>query len=236
MKKLVILSGSGLDQESGINTFRDNKIGMWEEYKVEDVADIRGWNLNQERVLNFYNQRRRQLVNVEPNEAHKLLAKLENSYDVTHITQNVTNLLEKAGCSKIIHLHGELMKSCSEDKTLVYNLESADSDIKLGDLAEDGSQLRPFIVWFGESVPLMADAMDAVNNADIFVIIGTSLQVYPAANLIYEFKEKTPVYVIDPALINDDIYYYINGETLSFQHIQKKAVEGVAELYKMLTE
>ena len=182
MKKLVILSGAGISQESGISTFRDAN-GLWENHDIMEVASIQGWHKNPELVLDFYNQRRRQLSEVKPNEAHKIIVQLEDHFEVLIITQNVDDLHERAGSKNVIHLHGELYKACSErnkDKVVEWK-----TNINLGDKAEDDSQLRPFIVWFGEDVPMLDPAIDMVYDADILIVIGTSLQVYPAANLIH---------------------------------------------------
>lgn len=195
MKKLVILSGAGISQESGISTFRDAN-GLWENHDIMEVASIQGWHKNPELVLDFYNQRRRQLTTVKPNEAHHIIAQLEKHFEVIVITQNVDDLHERAGSRRVIHLHGELYKACSDrNKNLVCEWKD---DIKLGDLAEDGSQLRPFIVWFGEDVPLLDLAADIVYDADILIVIGTSLQVYPAANLIHFAHNAKKKYIIDP--------------------------------------
>lgn len=197
MKKLVVLSGAGVSAESGISTFRDNG-GLWDNHKIEDVATPEAWKKNQELVLDFYNQRRKQASSVKPNAAHYALAELEKSYDVTIITQNVDNLHEIAGSSKVIHLHGELFKSRStKNHRLVYDMKSW--ELKTGDLCELGSQLRPHIVWFGEEVPMMETAVDITEQADIFVVIGTSLAVYPAAGLVHYVPPTKPVFIIDPA-------------------------------------
>lgn len=195
MKKIVVLTGAGMSAESGINTFRDAD-GLWEGHDVMEVASPEGFARNPELVLDFYNQRRRQLLKVKPNSAHFALADLENSYDMTIVTQNVDDLHERAGSSKIIHLHGELLKASStRDHRLVYNWEK---DIMLGDLCELKSQLRPYIVWFGEAVPLLDTAIEITIQADILIIIGTSMQVYPAASLVNYVQGNTPIYFIDP--------------------------------------
>jgi NAD-dependent deacetylase len=203
-KKLVVLTGAGVSAESGISTFRDND-GLWENYKVEDVASIEGWYRNPELVLDFYNARRAQLSQVRPNDAHRAIASLENEYDVTVITQNVDNLHERAGSTRIIHLHGELTKvrpenCCNEmdgfSEATVFDIGS--DPISIGDLAPNGAQLRPHIVWFGEAVPKIEAAIDAVEAADVLLIVGTSLQVYPAAGLYAYAKAGTPIYIIDP--------------------------------------
>lgn len=195
MKKLTILSGAGISAESGIKTFRDSN-GLWENHRVEDVASPEGWRKNPSLVLDFYNQRRKQLLEVKPNEAHFLLAELEKHFEVQIITQNVDDLHERAGSTNVLHLHGELLKSCSsQNKNLVY---PQTTDISINDKAEDGSPLRPFIVWFGEEVPLMEKAQKIAQESDIFVVIGTSLQVYPAAGLVHDIKDDCLLIVINP--------------------------------------
>lgn len=201
MKKIVILSGAGMSVESGLGTFRGGG-GLWDEYPVEVVATPGGYAANPELVLEFYNKRRRELLTVEPNEGHRLVASLERDFDVTVVTQNVDDLHERAGSTHVIHLHGELMKACSsrapQNLNYVVSLPSPDSDLHLGDRAADGSQLRPFIVWFGEAVPRMSDAVESLRGVDAFVIIGTSLNVYPAAGLLDYVPAGVPVYLIDP--------------------------------------
>lgn len=195
MKKLTILTGAGISAESGIKTFRDGD-GLWENHNITDVASPEGWRKDPALVLEFYNQRRRQLHEVEPNDAHRLLAELEQYFDVQIITQNIDDLHERAGSTNILHLHGELFKSCSSNnKNLIYDHKN---DINIGDKAEDGSQLRPFIVWFGEAVPLMEKATQMAKEADIFLVIGTSLQVYPAAGLLHDIKDDCLLIVINP--------------------------------------
>lgn len=194
-KKLVVLTGAGISAESGIATFRDSN-GLWEGHDVMEVASPEGWRKNREVVLEFYNQRRKQALSVHPNPAHFALAKLEEHFDVTIITQNVDNLHEKAGSTNIIHLHGELFKSQSTlDPNLIYEMDHW--ELNVGDKCEKGSQLRPFIVWFGEMVPMMEPAMDAAQQADIFAVIGTTLQVYPAAGLIQYAPSESLKYIID---------------------------------------
>ena len=204
MKKIVVLTGAGMSAESGISTFRDSD-GLWENHSVEDVASIEGWYRNPQLVLDFYNARRSQLQTVKPNAAHVAIAGLENEYKVTVVTQNVDNLHERAGSTKIIHLHGELTKvrpenCCNErdgfSEATVFDIGS--DEIHIGDLAPNGAQLRPHIVWFGEAVPKIEAAIDAVEAADIILIVGTSLQVYPAAGLYRYAKMDTPIYIIDP--------------------------------------
>jgi NAD-dependent deacetylase len=195
-KKLVILSGAGISQESGLKTFRDMD-GLWENYAVEDVASIDGWYRNPELVMDFYNQRRKQLFEVEPNSAHFGIADLEKWFDVSVVTQNVDDLHERAGSSQVLHLHGELRKVRSSiDPELIYTLDGW--ELKMGDKCGKGSQLRPNIVWFGEAVPAIYDAIPIVENADVVVVVGTSLAVYPAAGLVHYAKPNAPVFVVDP--------------------------------------
>ncbi|HSO88807.1 MAG TPA: NAD-dependent deacylase [Draconibacterium sp.] len=195
-KKLVVLSGAGMSQESGLKTFRDMD-GLWENYDVNDVASIDGWYRNPELVMDFYNQRRKQLFEAKPNAGHYGIAELEKWFEVNIITQNVDDLHERAGSTKVLHLHGELRKVRSTiDPDLVYTLDGW--ELKMGDRCEKGSQLRPHIVWFGEAVPAFYDAIPIVENADIIVVIGTSLVVYPAAGLVHYAKPGAPVFVVDP--------------------------------------
>lgn len=196
MKKLVVLSGAGVSAESGISTFRDSN-GLWENHDIMEVASPEGWRKNRNLVLDFYNQRRRQARECQPNEAHLTLAKLENHFEVQIITQNVDDLHERAGSSHVLHLHGELSKAQSSlDPRLIYPLDHW--EIKPGDKCEKGSQLRPFIVWFGEAVPMMIPAMEIASAADIFLILGTSMQVYPAASLIDYVPKHAKIFLIDP--------------------------------------
>ncbi|GAB3922321.1 SIR2 family NAD-dependent protein deacylase [Larkinella terrae] len=196
MKKIVVLSGAGISAESGLKTFRDSN-GLWENHRVEDVATPQGWAKDPDLVLEFYNQRRKQALDAKPNAGHLALKELENYYDVTVITQNVDNLHEKAGSKKVVHLHGELYKSRStRDENLVYDIKGW--ELKRGDRCEKGSQLRPHIVWFGEAVPMMEDAVELTYAADILIIVGTSMAVYPAAGLIDYVRPRTPIYVVDP--------------------------------------
>lgn len=203
-KRLTVLTGAGVSAESGISTFRDSD-GLWENHNVEDVASIEGWYRNPALVLDFYNARRAQLFTVKPNAAHEAIAALESEYDVTVVTQNVDNLHERAGSTKVVHLHGELTKvrpeNCCNDRD-GYSEETVfdigRDAIHIGDVAPNGAQLRPHIVWFGEAVPKMETAIDAVEAADILLIVGTSLQVYPAAGLYRYAKMTTPIYIIDP--------------------------------------
>ena len=223
-KKLVVLTGAGISAESGISTFRDAN-GLWESHDIMEVASIDGYLKNPELVQDFYNQRRKQLFDVTPNAAHYFLKELENEFDVTIITQNVDDLHERAGSKNIIHLHGELRKAKSDkDENLVYDWND---DIKIGDLAEDGNQLRPHIVWFGEMVPEIENAIDEVLTADILIIIGTSMQVYPAASLKDYAKQNLPIIYIDPSDT------YINS---SITHIKKKATQSLEELKIILKD
>jgi len=221
MKKLVVLSGAGISAESGISTFRDSG-GLWENHRIEDVATPEAWRKNPDVVLEFYNERRKQALSVKPNPAHYSLVELEKYYDVQIITQNVDNLHEVAGSSKVIHLHGELFKSEStKNPELVYDITSW--ELKKGDLCELGSQLRPHIVWFGEAVPMMDVAIEIAEQADIFVVVGTSLAVYPAAGLVHYVHAYNPIYIIDPA--KPDISFRKN---MTF--IQEKASVGLEKL------
>ena len=230
MKKLVILSGAGISAESGISTFRDAG-GLWDKYPVMQVASIEGYEANPELVINFYNERRKQLLDVKPNQGHILCAELEKYFDVTVVTQNVDNLHERAGSHHIIHLHGELTKVCSSynpnDPRYIKELKPEEFEVKMGDKAGDGSQLRPFIVWFGEAVPEIETAVRYVEKADIFVIIGTSMNVYPAASLLYYVPSNAEVYLIDPKDVN------INSRR-PITHIKKGASEGMKELLEKL--
>ncbi|PKB15532.1 NAD-dependent deacylase [Flavobacterium sp. 5] len=194
-KKLVVLTGAGISAESGIKTFRDSD-GLWEGHNVMDVATPEGWYKNQTLVLDFYNQRRKQLKEVQPNQGHQILAELENHFDVYIITQNVDDLHERAGSSNVTHLHGELLKvRSSKNENFILDWQD---DLNIGDNDKNGHQLRPHIVWFGEQVPALEDAINLTEQADYFAVIGTSLQVYPAASLINFTPKTTPVYYIDP--------------------------------------
>ena len=231
MKKIVVLTGAGMSAESGISTFRDSG-GLWEQYDVMQVASIEGYIANPALVTQFYNERRKQLFDVEPCRGHELLAELEKDYDVTIITQNVDNLHERAGSHHIIHLHGELTKVCSSynpnDPRYIRELKPEEFEVKMGDKAGDGSQLRPFIVWFGEAVPEIETAVRYVEQADIFVIIGTSMNVYPAASLLYYVPSNADVYLIDPKDVNINTHRLIT-------HIKKGASEGMKELLQLLS-
>ncbi len=196
MKKIVVLSGAGVSAESGIKTFRDSG-GLWDGYNVMDVASPEGWTKDRELVLGFYNERRKNAISAKPNEGHKIIAELESQFQVIVITQNVDNLHEKAGSTNVLHLHGELFKSRSTvDPNLIYDIEGW--ALNIGDKCDKGSQLRPHIVWFGEMVPMMDVAVEETLSADIFIVIGTSLQVYPAAGLLEYVKESNPKFIIDP--------------------------------------
>ena len=231
MKNLVILTGAGMSAESGISTFRDAG-GLWDKYPVMQVASAEGYVRDPELVINFYNERRKQLLAVEPNAGHIGLAELEKDFNVTVVTQNVDNLHERAGSTRIIHLHGELTKVCSSrdpyNPRYVKELKPEEYEVKMGDKAGDGSQLRPFIVWFGEAVPEIETAVDYVEKADIFVIIGTSMNVYPAAGLLNYVPRTAEVYLIDPKPVDTHSMRQIHI-------IQKGASEGVKELKKLLS-
>jgi len=225
MKKLVILTGAGMSAESGIRTFRDMG-GLWEQYDVMEVASPRGWEQNRDLVLQFYNERRRQLKECQPNAGHLGLVDLEADFDVQIITQNVDNLHERAGSSKVLHLHGLLTQARSTaDERMVYDIGY--NDINDGDFCEKGSQLRPNIVWFGEAVPAIHEAEEITRKADIFVVIGTSLSVYPAAGLCHMVKEGCPIFIIDPNEINTTIYS-------DYEFINEKAGDGVMRLKMLL--
>ena len=231
-KKIVVLTGAGVSAESGVSTFRDSD-GLWEQHKVEDVASIEGWYRNPSLVLDFYNARRSQMQTVKPNDAHRAIAELENEYDVTVVTQNVDNLHERAGSTRIIHLHGELTKvrpenCCNEadgfSEESVFDI--GHDSITIGDLAPNGAQLRPHIVWFGEAVPKIESAIDAVEAADILLIVGTSLQVYPAAGLYAYAKAGIPIYIIDPKDVS-----IRDGR---IHHIKDVATKGMEEFKNLI--
>jgi NAD-dependent deacetylase len=221
MKKIVVLTGAGMSAESGISTFRE-KNGLWEQHRIEDVATPEGWMRNPALVLDFYNERRRQLKDCSPNEGHRGLAEMEKDFEVYIITQNVDNLHERAGSTKVLHLHGELTKACDEYKSQVKDI--AYDDIYIGDRIGN-TQARPFIVWFGEAVPAMDEAIKITHQADVFVVIGTSLNVYPAAGLLNYVQQDIPIFLIDPNPVNS--YREV-------QFIQKEASEGVRELRNIL--
>jgi NAD-dependent protein deacetylase/lipoamidase len=223
-KKLVVLSGAGISAESGLKTFRDSD-GLWEGYEVTEVATPRAWKKNPQLVLDFYNQRRKNVLDAKPNGAHYGLAELEKDFDVHIITQNIDDLHERSGSTKVMHLHGEIFKMRSEhDDELIYEIRT---DIKFGDVAEDGKQLRPNIVWFEEPVPMIEYAIDIVRDADIFVVVGTSLVVYPAAGLINYASATIPKFIIDKR-----IPYNLSLHNITA--IEKIASEGVEELKLIL--
>ncbi|GHV48448.1 NAD-dependent protein deacylase [Bacteroidia bacterium] len=225
-KKIVVLTGAGMSAESGISTFRDSD-GLWEQYRVEDVATPEAFAKDPALVLEFYNQRRKQLLECNPNGGHYGLAALEKNFDVQIITQNVDNLHERAGSTKVLHLHGELMKVCAvDDLQTTYELTPANPAIRVGDTDPRGKQLRPFIVWFGEAVPMIEPAIEFVQESDILVIIGTSLQVYPAAGLLNYARNGQPVYLIDPK----PVATYRQG----IHFIQAGASDGVKQLISLL--
>lgn len=223
-KKLVVLSGAGISAESGLKTFRDSD-GLWEGYNIEDVATPRAWRKDPGLVLEFYNYRRKNVLDAQPNAAHYGLADLEKDFDVTIITQNIDDLHERAGSSNVLHLHGEIFKMRSErNSSLIAEIKS---DIKLGDVAADGAQYRPNIVWFEEPVPKIEEAIPVVHNADIFVVAGTSLVVYPAAGLVNYIKPEVPIYIIDKK-----IPYISSKQKLTI--IEMPATEGVKQLKELL--
>lgn len=226
MKKLVVLTGAGISAESGLSTFRDAG-GLWDNYPVEQVATPEGWARDPALVTRFYNNLRRQLLAARPSRAHRLLAQLEAAYDVTVVTQNVDDLHERAGSTRVVHLHGELMKVCSsrdpDNPRFVRTLTPPDVEVAPGERAADGSLLRPWIVWFGEAVPQMPTACEAASAADVFLIIGTSLNVYPAAGLVQYARPETPVYLIDPKPV-------MAAGRRDVRHIMKGASEGMREL------
>ena len=230
MRKIVVLTGAGMSVESGLKTFRDAD-GLWEEYPVQQVATHEGWLADPTLVTNFYNMLRKKCWNVKPNEGHRLVAELEQKYDVTVVTLNVDNLHEQAGSTNVVHLHGELMKVCSsrdvDDPRYQQTLTPDNCEVKPGTLAGDGSLLRPFIVFFGEAVPNISRAVEEVQQADILVIIGTSLNVYPAAGLVHYVNPGTPIYLIDPSPS-------VGSGIPNLTHIQKGASEGMKELMKIL--
>ncbi|MEG1025734.1 MAG: NAD-dependent deacylase [Flavobacterium sp.] len=226
-KKLVVLTGAGISAESGIKTFRDSD-GLWEGHDVMEVATPEGWHKNQDLVLDFYNKRRQQLKEVNPNLGHQILAELEKDFDVYIVTQNVDDLHERAGSSKVLHLHGELLKVRStKNRELILDWTN---DLLTGDLDKNGHQLRPHIVWFGEEVPALEEAISIVEQADYLAVIGTSLQVYPAAGLISYTYSITPVFYIDPKPIS------IPNIQNKVEVIAKTATEGVPEMRKKLFE
>ena len=225
MKKIVVLTGAGISAESGIQTFRDSD-GLWENHRVEDVATPEGFQANPELVLNFYNERRHHAFKAQPNAAHKDLARLEQFYDVQIVTQNIDNLHERAGSKNVIHLHGLLTQGrSSKNENLI--VEIGDNDIRLGDKAPDGTQLRPNIVWFGEAVPMMDAAAGCCEKADYFIVVGTSMQVYPAVGLIYYVPSHVPCYLVDPKASGIRVSHPVTI-------IQEKATIGVRQLVDKL--
>jgi NAD-dependent deacetylase len=223
-KKIVVLTGAGISAESGLKTFRDSD-GLWEGYDVTEVATPRGWRKDPQLVLDFYNMRRKNVADANPNAAHYGLAELEKDFDVTIITQNIDDLHERAGSTNVLHLHGEIFKMRSEqDEELVYEIRG---DMKLGDKADDGSQLRPAIVWFEEPVPKIEEAVPIVYGAEIFIVVGTSLVVYPAAGLVNYAPGHIPKYIIDKK-----IPYTSSVHNLTV--IEKPATEGVKELLQII--
>lgn len=225
-QKLVVLSGAGISAESGLKTFRDSD-GLWEGYRVEDVATLAAWQADMPLVLDFYNMRRKNVLESEPNKAHILLKELEEKYDVQIITQNVDNLHERAGSTKILHLHGIITQAKSTyDDNLIYEINGW--EMKMGDRCEYGSQLRPNIVWFGEAVPNIEPAIKLVEEADLMLVIGTSLQVYPAAGLVQYFSNNKPLYVIDPKKVPV-------SRQQNIHFIEAKASDGMEQLVNILT-
>ncbi|MBN4061926.1 MAG: NAD-dependent protein deacylase [Flavobacteriales bacterium] len=227
MKKLVVFTGAGVSAESGLRTFRDSN-GLWEEYDVMEVATPEAWHKNPGQVLRFYNMRRKQAIEAQPNAAHHAIVHLEKKYDVHVITQNIDDLHERAGSSKVLHLHGEINKARStEHPELIYELDHR--EMKLGDTCEKGAQLRPHIVWFGEAVPNMEIAYDIVSGADIMLIIGTSLNVYPAAGLIHYAPLQAKKYLVDPKAVN------VN-DVKNITVLKEKASTGVEKITEELLE
>ncbi len=224
-KKLVVLTGAGISAESGLKTFRDSD-GLWNGYNIEDVATPRAWKKDKQLVLDFYNMRRKDVLSVQPNAAHIGLAELEKDFNVHIITQNIDDLHERAGSTKVLHLHGEIFKMRSElNENLVYEIRK---DILLGDVADDGAQLRPHIVWFEEPVPMIEQAAQIAEQADIFVVIGTSLVVYPAAGLVHYTKPAIPKFIIDKSIPYSSLY--------NLRAIEKPATIGISELTDALKQ
>src|SRR5699024_8378048 len=227
MKKLVVFSGAGVSAESGLKTFRGDD-GLWEGYRVEDVATPSAWDKDAAMVQKFYNIRRKGCIEARPNAAHKAISELQKDYDVQIITQNIDDLHERAGSQNVLHLHGEIRKSqSSKNPNLIYPIEG--DALKMGEMCELGSQLRPHVVWFGEPVPMMEKASQIVSEADIFIVIGTSLQVYPAASLIHYVPEHCQIYVIDPNAKNFQVPHHT-------EIIAAKATDGMSKLLTSLTE
>jgi len=226
-KRLVVLTGAGISAESGVATFRDSD-GLWENYSIEDVATPQGWAKNPALVQRFYNARRQQLPTVVPNAGHKILAKLEEHFYVRIITQNVDDLHERGGSTNVLHLHGQLTQAKgSKDKVKIYDIGY--NSIEMGDLAEDGTQMRPHIVWFGEDVPEIINAVELAAEAEIFVVVGTSMQVYPAASLVNYVGKNVPIYIIDPKKPDIEI-------TDNMTYVQAGGGEGLQQLFEILTE
>ena len=232
-KRIVVLTGAGVSAESGVATFRDEG-GLWQQYDWQRMASIEGWEEEPAKVLEFYNMRRRDLMEVQPNKAHLLLAELEKHYDVTIITQNIDNLHERAGSTDVLHLHGEITKVTSsvdrDDPDCIKELP-LEVPLCMGDKAADGSQLRPYVVWFGESVPMFEVAIPIVREADILIVIGTSLTVYPAASLVRFAPPAAEKYIINPGLAYDPYDTHLSD---NFEHIREKATVGVAMLVERL--
>ncbi len=226
MKKIVVFSGAGISAESGLKTFRDSD-GLWENYNVYEVATPEAWQKDPALVLQFYNLRREQVLNANPNEAHQCISKLEEKYDVSVITQNIDDLHERGGCKNVLHLHGEILKSRSTLTDEIFSIKG--SELNIGDLCPKKSQLRPHVVWFGESVPNMDKAHEICKSADILIIIGTSLNVYPAANIINYVDKNCLIYLIDPK----DVF---TGWTKNIIHIKENASIGLPKLVNQLLE
>lgn len=226
MKKIVVFSGAGISAESGLKTFRDSD-GLWENYNVYEVATPEAWQKDPALVLQFYNLRREQVLNANPNEAHLCISKLEEKYDVSVITQNIDDLHERGGCKNVLHLHGEILKSRSTLTDEIFSIKG--SELNIGDLCPKKSQLRPHVVWFGESVPNMDKAHEICKSADILIIIGTSLNVYPAANIINYVDKNCLIYLIDPK----DVF---TGWTKNIIHIKENASIGLPKLVNQLLE
>jgi NAD-dependent deacetylase len=225
-KKLVVLTGAGISAESGLRTFRDSD-GLWEGYNIEDVATPRAWRRNPQLVLDFYNQRRKNVLEAKPNAAHRTLASLETDFDVHIITQNIDDLHERGGSTKVMHLHGEILKMRSERNSHI--ILPIEKDIMLGDTAADGAQLRPHIVWFEEPVPMIEMAVPLVMEADIFVVVGTSLVVYPAAGLVDYAPQAAPKFIVDKTIP-------YTSAVKNLTAIEKPATEGIQDLVKALEQ
>lgn len=232
MKNLVVLSGAGVSQESGISTFRDSG-GLWEQYRIEEVATPEAWEANQDLVLEFYNMRRKNVLEVVPNDAHIKIAELENEFNVHVVTQNIDDLHERAGSSNVLHLHGEILLAKSSNPATLHINETyfpvKNGVINKGDKCKEGYQLRPHVVWFGEPVPNLPIAEEIVGQADILLVIGTSLNVYPAANLIHYTKDKCEIYLIDPNSVNV-------SHDLDVKIIQEKATTGMEKFINLVLQ